>query len=67
VSVETYIVRIYRRYAKRSARIEGVVEEAGANLVTPFHSIPELLKLLHCHRADGKEGARLKKRRLRAR
>jgi hypothetical protein len=54
VGVETFIVRIYRRDAKTSTRIEGVVEEAGTNRATSFHSIPELVRLLDRRGAGAK-------------
>ncbi len=43
---ETYVVRIYRRGAKIGTQIEGIVEEAGTNRVTAFHSAAELVGLL---------------------
>jgi hypothetical protein len=44
--MESYIIRIYRRDAKRLTKVEGIVERAGATRRVTFHSLKELVEHL---------------------
>jgi hypothetical protein len=44
--VESFIVRIYRRDARRSTRVHGVVEQVGTGSRRSFRSMRELVAAL---------------------
>ncbi len=46
MSMEIYIVRIYRRDGADSFRISGIIEKPGCSTAKPFADIDELLSIL---------------------
>jgi len=47
--VESYVVRIYRRYETEPERVVGLVEHPEQGTVERFNGIAELLKILLAH------------------
>jgi len=47
--VESYVVRIYRRYETEPERLVGLVEHPEQGTVDQFNGIAELLKILLTH------------------
>ncbi|MGE5241097.1 MAG: hypothetical protein ACM3NI_05560 [Bacteroidota bacterium] len=48
-AVESYVVRIYRRYETEPERLVGLVEHPEQGTVEKFNGIAELLKILLAH------------------
>ena len=44
--MESYIVRIYRRDQKRSAKVEGVVEKVSTQQRMVFHNLQDLMAIV---------------------
>ncbi|MEW6684208.1 MAG: hypothetical protein AB1451_15025 [Nitrospirota bacterium] len=49
--MESYIIRIYRRDANQTTRVEGIVEHVGTQQHHAFHSMQELVEALSAPRS----------------